>query len=141
MQNTQQLLLSLPTRKKLSLLDLPEEILSTLSKCVQELPPAHLNDEDGRMTTREETPFSLKELSCTCKKMRRITTPDLFRLVNIDRLVFTIILKMEKNRVDKVDYRQLDRRCQFVSPHAKCVCLEFNLGLRSDTHILIDSST
>ena len=77
---------TLPTYKQeAQIVGPPEEILSTLSKYVQELPPAHLNDEDGRMT-----PSSLKELSCTCKKMRRITNPDLFRLVNIDRLVFTI---------------------------------------------------
>ena len=117
MENPEQPLFSLPTGEKLSLTDLPEEILSMFSKYAQEPPPAPFSS-DGGTTRRLQAPSSLKELSCTCKKMRRIAMPDLFEMITIRRLADTV-LTVDENCVTKVDHEQLAQRCHFIASCAK----------------------
>jgi len=126
MQSSQQPLLSVPTSKKLKLLDLPEEILSTLSRWVWELCPPHPWPpvKSFKVGAASPAPPALKGLSRTCKKLRRIVIPDLFRLVHIGRLV-VIYSAGDGTFVKKIDYQQLEQRCQFVSPYAKCVHFNF----------------
>jgi len=117
MENSQQLLFSLPMGDKLSLTDLPEEILSIFSKYAQEPPPAPFSS-DGGTTRRLQAPSSLKELSCTCKKMRRIAMPDLFEIITIRRLAATV-LTVDDNCVTIVEHEQLAQRCHFMASYAK----------------------
>ena len=118
MQSSHQPLLSLPMRKKLNLLDLPEEILSVLSRCVWALPPnPRPSSFSGEVAIGLPDHPTLKGLSRTCKKLRRITAQDLFRLVNIGRLVVTYFAtgasedsdsEAEEYHLIKIDYQELD---------------------------------